>query len=142
MLVYEYDELKQTGLIWAAKRDYTVLAEKLVHARSRISFKDLLGRNALMLAVVNGNERLIRFLLCFNSNPLTRNNKGQAAIHMTDDQTIMSMMNRVATGRAGLNFISGKEKRYKWWKNEVLNYLDPEGALMPYYDKILLFKNS
>ena len=100
MLVYEFDELKQTGLIWAAKRDYTVLAERLVHARSRISFKDLLGRNALMLAVVNGNERLIRFLLCFNANPITRNNKGQAAIHMTDDQTIISMMQRVATGRA------------------------------------------
>ena len=53
MLVYEFDELKQTGLILASKRNYTELALRLVIARSRVNFKDLVGRTALMFAVEN-----------------------------------------------------------------------------------------
>ena len=85
MLVYEYDDMKQTGLIWAAKRNYSDLAELLVHARSRINFKDIVGRTALMLAVENRNERLMRFLLCFHANPITRNYNGKGAIDLAED---------------------------------------------------------
>ena len=110
-------------------------------ARSRVNFKDLVGRSALMFAVENENDELMKFLLCFHANPITRNCNGKGAIEMTEDVTVTNMLNRSACMRAGLLFISGREKRFKFWKREVLSIFDPEGELKPHYDKILLLKN-
>ena len=142
MLVYEYDDIRQTGLIWATKRNYTELAELLVFARSRVNFKDIVGRTALMLAVENRNERLIRFLLCFHANPITKNYSGKGAIDLVEDQTHFGLLKRAACMRAGLSFISGEEMRFRFWKREVLSVFDLERRLGPYHDKILLLKNS
>ena len=55
-----------------------------------------------MIAVENDNERLIRFLLCFHANPITKNYEGKGAIDIAQDQIISSILNRAACMRAGL----------------------------------------
>ena len=52
------------------------------------------------------------------------------------------MLHRAAQLRVGLGFVSGKDQRSRWWRREVVALFDPEGALKPHHDKILLFKNA
>ena len=98
-------------------------------ARSRINFKDMVGRSALMFAVENKNDELIKLLLCFHANPIARNSNGKGAIEMTEDITVINMLNRSACMRAGLMFISGREQRLRFWKREILSIFDSEGEL-------------
>ena len=51
MLVFEYDEMNQSGLIWAAKRGHNLMVRMLCKYHSRVNFRDLPGRTALHFAV-------------------------------------------------------------------------------------------
>lgn len=51
LIVFQFDEMKQTGLIWAVKRNKTLIARFLLKHFSRVNFKDEAGRTALNFAV-------------------------------------------------------------------------------------------
>ena len=51
LLVFEFDEWRQSGLVLATKRNYTEMAVLLLKSYSRVNFKDILERTALMYAV-------------------------------------------------------------------------------------------
>ena len=75
-LVFQFDEMHQSGLIWAAKRNNTLMVRMLLKAHSRANFRDLAGRTALTFAVTNDNEEMVRILLCFKADPKIEDNKG------------------------------------------------------------------
>jgi len=68
--------MNQSGLIWAAKRNYTLMVRMLLKAHSRPNYSDLAGRTALYFAVLNDNEEMVRILLCFKADPKIEDNKG------------------------------------------------------------------
>ena len=70
--------MHQSGLIWAAKRNNTLMVRMLLKAHSRANFRDLAGRTALTFAVTNDNEEMVRILLCFKADPKIEDNKGQS----------------------------------------------------------------
>ena len=82
LLVFQFDEMQQSSLIWAAKRDNTLLVRMLCKAHSRVNFKDLPGRTALNFAVMNDNEEMVKILLCFKADPGSEDNKGQSIMNM------------------------------------------------------------
>ena len=75
-LVFQFDEMHQSGLIWAAKRNNTLMVRMLLKAHSRVNYRDLAGRTALTFAVLNDNEEMVRILLCFKADPKIEDNKG------------------------------------------------------------------
>ena len=75
-LVFQFDEMHQSGLIWAAKRNNTLMVRMLLKAHSRVNFRDLAGRAALTFAVINDNEEMVKLLLCFKADPKIEDNKG------------------------------------------------------------------
>ena len=101
-----------------------------------------------MHAVENHNERLIRFLVCFHANPCSRRaptypeTLGRSCIDLCEDARVLAMLHRAAQLRVGLGFVSGWTQRHRWWRRQVLSLFDPEGALTPWHDRILLFKNA
>lgn len=74
--------MHQTPLIWAAKKNNTLLVRMLCKAHSRVNFRDLPGRTALTFAVMNDNEDMVRILLCFKADPNIEDNKGQSIMNM------------------------------------------------------------
>lgn len=82
LLAFQYDEMNQSGLIWAAKRDDTLMVRILCKHHSRVNFKDLPGRTALTFAVQNDNEDMVKVLLCFRADPNIEDNKGQSIMNM------------------------------------------------------------
>ena len=78
-LVYQFDEMKQTGLIMAAKRNHTIMVRLLLKNFSRVNFQDLPGRTALHFAVMNDNEDMVKLLLCFKADPNIEDNSGQSS---------------------------------------------------------------
>ena len=80
LLVFQFDELHQTGLIWATKRNNLLMVRLLLKKHSRVNFKDLPGRSALHFAIRNNNEEIVRMLLCFRADPHIEDNNGQSSI--------------------------------------------------------------
>lgn len=62
-LVFDYDDCRQSGLIWACKSNYTHLAMFLIDNFSRVDWQDISGRTALHFAVRNNNFTLVKKLL-------------------------------------------------------------------------------
>jgi len=74
LMVYQFDEMHQSGLIWAAKRNHPLMVRMLLKAHSRVNFRDMPGRTALHFAVMNNNEEMVRILLCFKADPNIEDN--------------------------------------------------------------------
>ena len=55
LLVFQYDDMHQTGFMWAVKWNNLLMARFLLKKFSRVNFKDLTGRTALNFAVQNNN---------------------------------------------------------------------------------------
>ena len=51
LLVFQFDEMHQTGLIWAVKRNNIIMTRYLLKKFSQVNFRDLAGRTALNFAV-------------------------------------------------------------------------------------------
>ena len=68
-LVFQYDECKQTGLMWAAKRNNTEMVKYLCEKHSRVNFRDICGRTALLFATRSGNLAMVKTLLSFKADP-------------------------------------------------------------------------
>jgi len=80
LIVFQYDDMQQTGLIWAVKRANIDMARLLLRSFSRVNFKDLTGRSALSFAVADGNTQLVKILLCYKADPLSENNQGESIL--------------------------------------------------------------
>jgi ankyrin repeat protein len=68
-LIFEYDDCKQTGLIWAVKRNLIEMTIYLLENFSRVNWQDIGGRTALFFAVKNNNLALCKILLLYRANP-------------------------------------------------------------------------
>ena len=77
LLVFQFDEIHQTGLIWAVRRKDLLMTRYLLKNYSRVNFKDLMGRTALNFAVADCEEKLVNTLICFKADPCSENNKGE-----------------------------------------------------------------
>ena len=75
-LVYEFDEMHQSGLIWAVKRNLTSMVRLLLKFHSRVNYRDIAGRTAFTFAVLNNNEQIVRILLCYKADPNIEDNNG------------------------------------------------------------------
>ena len=51
LLVFQYDEMEQTGLFWAVKRNNILMTRFLLKKFAKANHKDLAGRTALNFAV-------------------------------------------------------------------------------------------
>lgn len=69
LLVFQYDEMQQNGLIWAVKRKNILMARFLLKNFSRVNFRDMMGRTALRFAVDQGDVQMVKVLLCFKADP-------------------------------------------------------------------------
>ena len=69
LLVFQYDEMQQSGLIWAVKRKNILMARYLLKNFSRVNFRDMMGRTALRFAVDQGDIQMVKVLLCFKACP-------------------------------------------------------------------------
>lgn len=76
--MFQFDEMHQTGLMWAVKRNFILMTRFLLKAFSRVNFKDLTGKTAFGFAVEFGNEEMVKILLCFKADPGSKNNKGES----------------------------------------------------------------
>lgn len=75
-LVYQYDECKQTGLIWAAKRNNTEMVKFLCERFSRVNFQDIAGRTALFFAAKNSNFEMAKILLTYYAETTVESDAG------------------------------------------------------------------
>lgn len=78
-LVFHFDECRQTGLIWAAKRNHTDMVKYLLQNHSRVNFRDIAGRTALIFATKNNNIEMSRLLLNYNADPTIQTDAGVSA---------------------------------------------------------------
>ena len=65
LLVFVFDEMHQTSLIWAVKRRNYEMAYLLLRHFSRVNFQDITGRTALNFAVALDDVEMVKLLLCF-----------------------------------------------------------------------------
>ena len=68
-IVFQYDDMKQTGLVHAIKRGHVKIMRLLLKHHSRVNFKDEVGKTALNYAVEKENVDMIKSLLCFKADP-------------------------------------------------------------------------
>ena len=54
-MVYEFDNVNQTAVHWAAKRNKSEVIKLLIASGARVNHKDMGGRTALFLAAKLGN---------------------------------------------------------------------------------------
>ena len=69
LLVFQFDEMHQTGLIWAVKRNNIIMTRYLLKKFSQVNFRDLAGRTALNFAVSDKNLEMVKVLICFKADP-------------------------------------------------------------------------
>lgn len=67
--VFEFDDCRQTGLIWAVKRNLQEMTLFLLENFSRVNWTDIGGRSALFFAVKNQNLVIVKMLLMYHANP-------------------------------------------------------------------------
>ena len=77
LLVFQFDDIHQTGLIWAVRRKDLLMTRYLLKNYSRVNFKDIMGRTALNFAVADGEEKMVNALICYKADPCSKNNKGE-----------------------------------------------------------------
>ena len=68
-LVFEFDYQKQSGLIWAVRRNMIEMTHLLLQNNARVDWQDELGRTALYFAVQNKNLKIVKYLLMYKANP-------------------------------------------------------------------------
>ena len=113
-LVYEYDDCKQTGLIWAAKRNNTEMVTFLCERLSRVNFQDIAGRTALYFAAKNNNFDMTRTLLANQADPTVVNDAGvspYALAKLKQNPTLKNMMIKSFVLKVFRPFIKGDIKK-------------------------------
>jgi len=68
-LMFEYDQFSQTPLHWAVKRTHPDCVLWMIREGVNIDAKDILGRSALMMAVVADQEDMVVMLILGYANP-------------------------------------------------------------------------
>lgn len=79
-IVYEFDNLEQSALHHAAKRDFHNMVKLLCKNFSIVDKKDILGRTPLFLATQQNFLRSVKILLSHKANPGKCSNRDENCI--------------------------------------------------------------
>lgn len=128
-LVLEIDNVGQTGLHWAARRNCSDLVEVLVQAGSYIDARDSLGRTPLFLASKSSNLAAVRFLLSHRANPFLRTIQNQSPMSVSSNLVIEKLLMRSMQLVLLMKFAPAS-KRQCVWEKEGLSYFHADADLI------------
>ena len=95
-LVYDYDNVEQSGLHWAAKRAHLHVVKELIENGAYIDIYDIGKRTPLFLAAKCNHFEVVKYLLEQNANPYFQTHQKQHSIEVAATPALKNYMRTVA----------------------------------------------
>ena len=140
-LVYDFDSFHQTGLHWAAKRNYPNIIKMLIAYGSFVDCKDLCNRTPLYLAAKLNHIKCAKALLAKEANPRINTYLGDSALSVAGPECL-SYLKKAYLLLIANKFIE-KSKRADIWKQEALYYFDTDNdSGIPFFNVNSIIKDT
>jgi len=120
--IFEYDQIKQTALHWAAKRGNILISQLLITSGADIDALDMGGRTPLYFALRADDPEMVRTLLLAKANPWSA--KGLDYKTSTKDINALKYLSKARQLNIYAAFHNIKD-RSKVWEREAKNFLKP-----------------
>ena len=88
LLAFQFDELWQTPLHWAAIRQCPPIVTVLIETGCNLNAKDVSGRTALYIAAMHNSQKIVKMLILAGANPFIRCHNGVSPKEVTTDEYI------------------------------------------------------
>mmetsp|Transcript_38205 Transcript_38205/g.28153 ORF Transcript_38205/g.28153 Transcript_38205/m.28153 type:complete len:147 (+) Transcript_38205:316-756(+) len=119
--VYDFDGVNQTGLHWAAKRNFGPMIDLLIESGANVNAFDVGGRTPLYLATKMNNLEAVKALLASCAVPIYKTASGKNAFDVATNSVIERYLVKAQLLQICLKMISPKKRQYVW-ENEGLYY--------------------
>jgi ankyrin repeat protein len=126
LLVYEYDEQKQTALHWAVMREHPDIVKILIAKKSNVNARDIIGRTPLFHAAKLNNLKIVKLLLAARANPLIMTGNGKGPNNITKDPEILKYLTKATLLVICLPMIKQPWVRQQVWEDEGLHMFSRE----------------
>ena len=116
-LVYEYDNVQQTALHWAAKRNFVSIIKLLVKHGANVNAFDMARRTPLFIASKCGNVGATKALLEAKANPFYESNCRYSPIDVAKKPRIYNLLKTARTLHAYLKCLRPGQREKEWTDN-------------------------
>ena len=124
-LALEFDDVKRTGLHWAARRAHTAIMEELLRHGAFVDARDNIGRTPVFVAAKAGNVAAVGLLLSCRASPFVRTFGGDSPVAAAQHPLVRRLLIRTMQVTILLKFADASRRRLLWDK-EVKGLLRAE----------------
>jgi ankyrin repeat protein len=120
-LVHTYDNLRETGLHWAAKRNLYDIGVLLIKNGIYVNSKDIAGRTALYVSWQSNHEQMSTLLILEKANAYAKSNWGKFPINVAKSEKVQRMLRRVMLIELMTKYVPFG-KREEIWEKVALKF--------------------